>query len=263
MNLAFWVSALQKTHTQMKKIAKTMIVAVLLFASSQLFAQTDVYLNLGGAIPTGDFADGDETGFGLVSGDFTEGGAGMGFTAGLKFKFNTGLKGLGVILSLDGIYNGLNADVRDLFEEAENELEEDYNDFSLKTPKYLNVPLMVGANYTYDINSKIGVYGEAGLGCNFRYITNFGMEVKEAGNKASIVYEYAPTFSFAYQLGAGIEINEKITVGASFYNLGNGKVSGKVKYKESYNGSSTSDSEKFKYKRVTPTMVMLRVGFKF
>ena len=247
----------------MRKIAKTMIVAALMFVSSQLFAQTNVYLNLGGVIPTGDFADGDETGFGLVSEDFTEGGAGMGFAAGLKFKFNTGLKGLGVILSLDGIYNGLNADVRDLFEDFETELEEEYNDFSLKTPKYLNIPLMVGANYTYGINSKIGVYGEAGLGANFRYITNFGMEVKEAGNKASIKYEYDPALTFAYQLGAGLEINEKITVGVNFYNLGNGKVSGKVKYKESYNGVSDSDSEKFKYKRVTPTMVMLRIGFKF
>lgn len=238
-------------------------MAVLLFTGSQLIAQTNVYLNLGGAIPIGDFADGDETGFALASGDFTEGGAGMGFTAGLKFKFNTGLKGLDVILSLDGIYNGLNSDVRDFFEDAESLWEEDYNDVTLRTPKYINVPLMAGANYTYDINPKLGVYDEAGLGANFRYITNLSLEVKDSGYKASITDKYDPTFTFAYQLGAGLEINKNMAIGINYYNLGGGKVGGKEIVKESYNGSSDSDSEKFKYKRVTPTMVMLRVGFKF
>ena len=251
----------------MNKVKRLMMVAVMLIIGSQLFAQTNVYLNLGGAIPTGDFADGDESGFALVSGDFTEGGAGMGFTAGLKFKFNTGLKGLGVILSLDGIYNGLNADVRDFFEDVENEWDDDFNDFSMRTPKYLNVPLMVGANYTYDINQKLGIYGEAGLGANFRYITKLELDGKETYQgetyKVNVAVEYDPTFTFAYQLGAGIEINKSMTVGVNFYNLGAGKVSGKMKEKESYNGSSETDSEKFKYKRVTPTMVMLRVGFKF
>ena len=239
-----------------------MIVAVLLFTGSQLLAQTNVYLNLGGAIPTGDFADGDETGFGLVSEDFTEGGAGMGFTAGLKFKFNTGLKGLGVVLSLDGIYNGLNSDVRDVFEDMENEYEEDYNDVKLRTPKYINVPLMVGANYTYDIKPQFGIYGEAGLGVDFRYITNLELEVKDSGYKASITDEYDPTFTFAYQLGAGVEINHKLTVGVNFYNLGSGKVSGKEKIKESWDGYSDTDTDKFKFKRVTPTIVMLRIGIR-
>ncbi|MBR1513636.1 MAG: hypothetical protein IJ622_05015 [Bacteroidales bacterium] len=137
----------------------------------------------------------------------------------------------------------------------------------MRTPKYLNVPLMVGANYTYDINQKLGIYGEAGLGANFRYITKLEMDGKETYQgetyKVNVSVEYDPTFTFAYQLGAGIEINKSMTVGVDFYNLGAGKVSGKMKEKESYNGSSETDSEKFKYKRVTPTMVMLRVGFKF
>lgn len=251
----------------MNRVFKMMMVAVLLFAGSLLFAQTNVYLNLGGAIPTGDFADGDESGFALVSEDFTEGGAGMGFTAGLKFKFNTGLKGFGVILSLDAIYNGLNSDVKDWFEDVENDWEADFNDFTMKTPKYLNAPLMVGANYTYDINQKLGIYGEAGLGANFRYITKLELEGKQSYQGDTYKYigenEYDPTFTFAYQLGAGIEVSKRMTIGVNYYNLGSGKVSGKFKEKVSYSGSSDSDSEKFKYKRVTPTMVMLRVGFKF
>lgn len=250
----------------MYKITRLMIVAAMLIIGSQIFAQTNVYLNLGGAIPTGDFADGDESGFALVSGDFTEGGAGMGFTAGLKFKFNTSLKGLGVTLSLDGIYNGFNSDVRDYFEDLENEWDNEFNDFTMRTPKYLNVPFMVGANYTYYINQKLGIYGEVGLGANFRYITKLELDGKETYQgetyKVNATVEYDPTFTFAYQLGTGIEINKSITVGVNFYNLGAGKVSGKETVKESYNGSSDSESEKFKYKRVTPSIVMLRIGFK-
>ena len=203
----------------------------------------------------------------MVDEDFTEGGAGMGFTAGLKFKFNTGVKGLGVILSVDGIYNGLNSDVRDFFEDVEDEWEEEFDDFSMKTPKYLNVPLMVGANYTYDVSPKFGIYGEAGLGANLRYITKLELDGKGTyyGDtyKINLAVDYDPTFTLAYQLGAGIEINKSITIGINYYNLGAGKVSGKMKEKETYNGSTDSDSEKFKYKRVTPTLVMLRVGFRF
>lgn len=266
-DLTFWVSASHKNTQKMNKIVKMMILAVLFFAGSQMFAQTDFYLNLGGSIPVGDFAEGDEHGFGLVT-KSTKGGAGIGFTAGMKLKFNTGVKGLGVILTLDGIYNGHNSDVKEYFEDIEEEwLEDDDWDVTMKTPKYLNVPLMVGVNYTYNFNEKIGIYGEAGLGANFRYITKY--ELKEEEDYYGDTYEYSevikydPAFTFAYQLGAGIEIINRITVGVSFYGLGNGKVKGKSEWEEVYDYESYSDSERFNLKSVAPNMVMLRIGFKF
>ena len=109
---------------------------------------------------------------------------------------------------------------------------------------------MVGANYTYEINSKTGIYGEAGLGVNIRYIT----DLKASYYSNFITYKYDPTYTFAYQLGAGVEINNKITVGLNFYNLGGGKVKGKEK--------TNTGSQSFKLERVTPTLLMVRVGFK-
>ena len=245
----------------MNKIAKMLIVAVLLFTSSQMFAQTDFYLNLGGSFPVGDFADGDENSFALVN-KSTEGGAGIGFTAGMKLKFNTKVKGLGVILTLDGIYNGLNSDIKEMLGESYDD-HYDSDDITLRTSKYINVPLMVGANYTYNISEKIGIYGEAGLGANFRYITNLSFEIEDYGDEYTETIKYDPAFSFAFQVGAGIEINERIAIGVNYCNLGNGKVAGKVKYEETYGGSHYSDSESFKCKSVAPSMIMLRVGFKF
>ena len=240
----------------MKKLLQTLLLAVVLFASGNLFAQNNVYLNLGGALPLGDFADGDDDdGCALINEKMDEGGAGFGLNAGLKLKFGI-WKGLGVIATMDGIYNGLNSEMRDLFEDVQDEMEEDADDFTLRKPKYINVPLMVGANYTHNFNSKFGVYGEFASGVNFRFITPFLMEYEKEYShedyEFSLKYEYKPAVSFAWQLGAGIELANRITLGMSYYNLGSAKVEAKIKEKATYNGESDSDSENFKGKRVRP-----------
>lgn len=252
----------------MKKLVKVLMLAVVLFASGNLFAQTNVYLNLGGALPLGDFADSDDDkGCALINEKMDEGGAGFGLNAGLKLKFGVGVKGLGVIATFDGIYNGLNSEMRDFFEDFEDELDEDADSYTFRKPKYINIPLMVGANYTYNINSKFGVYGEFASGFNVRLISDLFMEYEEETSygdyELSIDYNYKPAVSFAYQMGAGIELANRITIGMSYYNLGKAKVEGKIKEKVSYDGDSDSESENFKGKRVTPSMLMLRVGFKF
>lgn len=246
----------------MKKLTTLIIAAALMFAGSQLFAQTNVYLHLSGAIPTGDFADGDEDNWGLATND-TEGGAGLGFNAGFKFNIATGANGLRVLISLDGIYNGLNSDLRDKFEDLVDEGESIYKEFSIIKPNYINVPVMGGVNYTYDFNPKFGVFAEAGLGPDLHIVTKMETYTETASRKTTSTLEYDPKISLAYQIGAGVELSKRITVGVSFYNLGAAKVKGKESYKEKYTGGNTvSDSDKFSLKRITPKMIMLRVGFK-
>ena len=246
----------------MKKIVSLFVLSALLFAGLQLTAQTQVYLNLSGAIPTGDFADGDENDWGLLTED-NEGGAGFGFNAGLKIKIATGVNGLWGMVTLDGIFNGLNSDLRDAFEDAVDEGESNYKDFSLTTPKYLNLPVMGGVNYTYNFNPKFGVFAEAGLGADLHVITKMETYTETSSRKTTRTIEYDPKVSLAYQLGAGIELSKRITIGINYYNLGTEKIKGKATSKVKYtNGGTDSDSHKFSLKRITPTMVMLRVGFK-
>ena len=76
----------------MKKLCTLLMVTAMMFVGSQLSAQTNVYLNLSGVVPTGDFAEGDENEWGLMTED-NEGGAGLGFNAGLKFNIATGVNG--------------------------------------------------------------------------------------------------------------------------------------------------------------------------
>lgn len=246
----------------MKKLTTLIIAAALMFAGSQLFAQTNVYLHLSGAIPTGDFADGDEDNWGLVTND-TEGGAGLGLNVGFKFNIATGVNGLRVLISLDGIYNGLNSDLRDKFEDLVDEGESNYNEFSIIKPNYINVPVMGGVNYTYNFNPKFGLFAEAGLGPDLHIVTKMETYTETASRKTTNTLEYDPKISLAYQIGAGVELSKRITVGVSFYNLGAAKVKVKESYKVKYTGGNTdSNSDKYSLKRITPTMVMLRVGFK-
>lgn len=246
----------------MKRFFTLIIAATLMFAGSQLFAQTNVYLNLSGALPTGDFKDGDEHNWGLLTEDY-EGGAGMGFNAGLKFNIATGVNGLRAMITLDGIYNGLNSDLRDAFEDAVEEGEDHYDEFELTTPKYINIPVMGGANYTYHFSNTVGLYAEAGIGANLHLVTSMKSYLESSYGKMTTTYEYDPKISLAYQVGAGIELSRRFTIGINFYNLGAAKVKGKVSEKVKYTGGgSDSDSEKFTLKRITPTILMLRFGIK-
>ena len=245
----------------MKKLSTLIIAAILMFAGSQLFAQTNIYLNLSGAIPNGDFADGDENEWGLLGEDY-EGGAGIGFNVGLKFNIATGVNGLRAMITFDGIYNGLNSELRDAFEDAIETGEDNYKEYELTTPKYINIPVMGGVNYTYNFNNKFGLFAEAGLGPDLHIITKMEEYREQGSAKRTDTWEYDPKISLAYQVGGGIELSRRITIGVSFYNLGKGKVKGKHSYKVKDTGSSYSDSDPFSWKRITPTIVMLRVGFK-
>lgn len=242
----------------MKRFLTLMVVAALQFAVGHSFAQ-NVYFNLGAAIPVGDFAEGDNQGFALLNED-TEAGAGFGFTAGLKLKFDTKMNGLGIIATVDGVYNGLNTEMKEVFEDLSDYYDNQFTgDFSLKTPKYINLPAMLGVNYTYGIKTDLSIYGVVALGANLRVITNLEMEGRSGSYKFSETYNYNTAFSFAYQLGVGLEFSKNIAIGIDYYDLGTAKVKGKLTQKDSYG----NDSEKFKLKRITPVLVMLRLSYKF
>ena len=247
----------------MNRFTKTIMMAALLMVGGVAMAQTDVQIRLGASIPVGSFAAGDNQSFALLNED-TEGGAGFGFTAGVKLNFHTKVKGLGVIATVDGIFNGLNAEMRDYLNDLYDHYDSQFTrEFSLTSPKYLNFPVMVGLNYTYDINPKVGIYGEAALGGNLRVVTNLVMTGRNDSYKEVLTYSYNSAFGFAFQLGAGVNLSDKFSIGLSYYNLGSAKVSGKVTDKQTYNSNTTNNSEKFKLKRVTPSMIMIRLAYKF
>jgi len=255
----------------MKKLARIFALAALMVIGGQAMAQTRGAMYLGASFPMNDFAkfNGIDQ-FALTTVDATEGGAAIGFNAGLKWYFNVGVKGLGVMLSADGFYNGPNSELKAEYREGNWGGEYVSGSHSYKsTPKYINVPVMLGLNYIYNINPQLAVYVEAGAGGNMHFITAmesvgtlniFGME-----SSVKTTQKYDNTFSFAYQAGIGFEVAKNLRIGCSFYNLGKGEVKGEETVRTTtLNDNVTNTETTYRtYGTLNPVMFLGRIGFSF
>lgn len=249
----------------MKKLVKLFLLAAILIMGGQAMAQTRGAMFLGASFPVKDFADFDGfDDFALMSDD-NDAGAGIGFNAGLKWYFNVGVEGLGVMLSVDGFYNGPNSDLKTAYRNNEGMIGGQIFNSSFEyksTPKYFNVPIMLGLNYIYHVNSQFSVFAEAGAGGNFRFITDMEYVTKthlwilDANTKMTNVYDSA--FGFAYQVGAGIEVAKNLVVGVSYYDFGKAKVTGQQTIKGDPNSPYTITGGD-----MHPMMILGRIGFSF
>lgn len=258
-----------------------MIAAMMTILGGAAMAQTSFTLKLGGGFPMGDFADAKVSSsngverWGLLTKD-EEGGAGVGFNLGAEWCIPvSSINGLGIVVSIDAFYNGLNEDLNDFFEDMRDDMDDDYDEYSLITPSYLNFPVMVGAKYQLDVTPGIGLYGAAALGANLRIVTPFKLEYEYSESSGSYSYstERSTTLSakaavsFGFRLAAGVTFADKYSVELGYYNLGAGKVKieGEYEYDTNSNGTRTSgsDTEKETLKSITPELFTLRLGIKF
>ena len=258
----------------MKRIKLLAILSLLLITGGQMMGQTRGAMYLGASFPMKDFAvfDGFND-FALTTVDATQGGAGVGFNVGLKWYFNVGVEGLGVMLSLDGFYNGPNSDLKDTYRNNESAVGNSLVNGSFSynsTPKYINVPAMLGLNYIYNLNPQFGVYVEAGAGVNVCFITEMESvsttEVLGIETKVKTTQKYDNAFSYiAYQAGAGIEVAKNLRIGCSFYSLGKCEAKGykTVKTTTLNDNVTTTDKNYYTYGVIQPMMILGRIGFTF
>lgn len=252
----------------MKKATLAIAMLTLLsFGAAQ--AQTHFSLRLGGAFPMGKFADASanySTGnlnWGLFD-NSKKGGAGIGVTLGGNFKYDiASVKGLGVVASLDLMYNTLNSDIEDYFEEQVDATESNTREYSVTTPKYINIPVMVGLGYTYEATPALGLFAEVAIGANIRMIT----KAEENDYFTTTQYEkittreYNTAATFAWRIGGGLMLNSKYTIGVDYYSLGMAKAEGTT-YTE-INGVEGTNPPNFKAGKITPTILTLRLGINF
>ena len=260
----------------MNKLFKVFAMAVILMMGGQAMAQSRGAMFLSATFPMKDYAkyDGSFYDFALTSQykDVCDAGAGVGFNAGLKWYYNVGVKGLGVFLSVDGFYNGPTKELKNAYRDQEGEISGSFmgGKFSYNaTPKYINVPGMLGLNYIYPINSNLNIYVEAGAGGNLRLITDmesvtdgtlFGVETKITETQ-----EYEKAFSFAYQAGLGFVVAKNLVIGCSFYDLGSATVESKhtLKTKTLSDNNTTTEVGYPSHGTIHPIMVLGRIGFSF
>ena len=249
----------------MKKVL-LVAVSLLTLGFGTVQAQSKFTFKIGGGFPLGDFGDiktrVDSEGnsvpsqWGLID-NYKNGGAGLGFNLGVQWKLAeiSAVKGLDLILSVDGFYNGLNSDLRDAFDDLRDEVEGEsgVSDFTLHTPKYLNFPVMLGLNWGTGIAPNIGFFCEAAAGANLRIITNMSQEVEyTSGNTHEYIYSFNSAVTFGFRAAAGVIFNDKYSVELGYYNLGAAKVKGEWE--------EGSDSDKFTSGKITPTFLTLRLG---
>lgn len=241
----------------MKKIFLFLILAAF---AIQANAQTHFSIHLGAGFPQGDFGTYKNPKRVVLETKGKHGGATIGFNIGMKAKFDIpSIEGLGIIATGDFFLNGITNDIED-------DMDENYEDYAVTLPKYINIPLMVGANYTYPIADNIGLFGEAAIGINFRKITDLTLEcVEHDGDEEVDEISFDNATSLAFQVGAGLIFNEKFSVGIHYYSLGTSKVKGDVDYSYidySY-GEEYSGIRSIKGGKLSTSILALRIGFHF
>lgn len=227
---------------------KYLLIFAILFASGVLTlnAQTKSELQIGLAMPQGDFADDDEDDA-IYDGS---GVAGTGFYLGYKLLSPLKTDGLYWTFNAGIMYNDLQSDFKD---DIDDEMD-DADDYSL--PKYLNVPILVGLQYEKSISDGVNLYGEAGLGLNILKLTN--LSYSEDG------YEYSETFKpsvkLGYKIGAGIVLQDKYTISLNYLGLGSHKV--KYECEEDDYGDREHDDDKFE-KALSVSSLNITFGIRF
>ena len=211
-----------------------------------LNAQTKSELQIGLAMPQGDFADDDEDdaifdGSGVASTGFY-----LGYkilsplkTDGLYWTFNAGI-----------MYNDLQSDFKD---DLEDEMD-DADDYSL--PKYLNVPILAGLQYEKSLSDGLSLFGEAGVGLNILKLTNLSASEDDYEMKMT----FKPSVKLGYKIGAGIVLQDKYTISLNYLGLGSHKV--KYESEVKYDGDSESDDDKFE-KALSVSSLNITFGIRF
>ncbi|MEE1272479.1 MAG: outer membrane beta-barrel protein [Bacteroidales bacterium] len=253
----------------MNRVLKCLsLVAVLaILGMNQSKAQTDFSIHVGMASPLSSFAD-SRAQKGVVAWmDKTDrAGAGLGFEAGMKFRFAVpSINGLGIIATSDVFYNGANSDVKDFAQDFVDyyAIDQNYDECRITVPNYINIPVMIGANYEYGVANNVKIWAEFGLGMDFGLMTNheYYWEVSNIELMSEKVFDN--NVSFAYQLGAGVMLSDKFSLGVHYYALGSQKIQGEEFIERiTSQGSQTADS-KFTYRSINPTIFTLRLGYHF
>jgi len=232
----------------MKNVKKAIaLVAIIFGVSMSSFAQNGLSVRVGGNFPMGAFAEGGSlSDIALIEPGSTLGGAATGFNAGLKYQFGV-LGNLSAFASADLFYNGLKGNLK-------NDIKQFNEDHSI--PSYLNLPVMVGANYTILNILGTTLWAEAGIGVNFRNITG------EPINLTSLIDDdasYEMSTTFAWQAGVGVSLSKKVSLGLHYYAFGNSEVD----VDDDFSDIKEEILGGIKDSKLNPSMIVIRLGYHF
>jgi hypothetical protein len=231
-----------KVNEKYKRIVALWVFIVGLTTTS--WAQNGFSVYVGGNFPVGTFGQGGRfTDVTLNTLNSELGDAAIGMNVGLKYQFRL-LGGLSAFVSADFLYNSLKDDIKKV------------TDTGLVISEYLNIPAMLGANYTVINLFFMSLWLEAGVGVNFCNVTGNPLL---GATYSSDNTSYAFSKSFVWQAGIGVSVAKKLSLGMHYYGFGASDVR-IASVVDSGMGDLVSD---LKGGTLDPSMVVVRLGYHF
>ena len=183
-----------------KWIGMLSIVFMLIHAgtNAQEKQKGSIDIHFGISFPLEDFAYDDLD-------DEGSGGAGTGGNLGVQFLIPLNQKGLGAFFGIDGAYNPLKKGVKD---EIRKRFMGMGIDADIKFYEYINFPLTLGLNYTFQSDKNTNVFFRGAVVANFLKTTDYTVAV--GTSKLSIVFDWAKNYGF--KVGGGVLINKKTII---------------------------------------------------
>lgn len=233
---------MKKNHTfKFLCIAIAMLVAGI---NAQAQLETSFYLN--GIAPAGEFND-DATlnENNLLGKDQIGTAAALGFGAGIRasYLFDIGFGAVAPFVSFDLLWNPIKSSFR-----------EEYALNDADIPNYFNLPLMLGIQYRYPLETvdMITPFAEFGIGYNAFKASAEGWGDQESRDH----YVYSIKGAMAWQLGIGTFLGNHVSVGLHYYGLGRHS----IKYSSRSHNYATLDTAT---ERRSIGSWLLRIGFHF
>ncbi len=243
----------------MKKIKLLLPFLMLLISQGVTYSQTDITsvqkkhsLHFGAVFPLGKFAD-DDMDYNKSS------GAATGVNIGYEFIYPLSDGGLGLFACIDINYNELQKSIKDSVDELWGSSMVERID--VKLPKYLNIPISTGLNYTFKGNEKLSLYGDLGVLFNILKMTDYIVDGNfNGGNSFGITTKVDLANSFGYKLGGGLIINKKIVLSINYFSLGEPEINGEHKL---YNEGVLTFEEEIEDYKPPIDFLTLTIGLKF
>ncbi|HRY31397.1 MAG TPA: outer membrane beta-barrel protein [Bacteroidales bacterium] len=196
----------------------TILLMVLLIAPMTGHSQKPFDFHAGLALPLGGFANDDKV---IDMEEESENcGAAPGLTAGVHMIYPLTGDGLGVFAGVDFTYNAMKKKVKDELTEEIDDGEAD-----IHFPSYFNIPITAGLNYSFPVNEKTMLFIKLGGAYNIFKMTDLTVEFDS--EKASISMNTSKKFGFL--AGAGVYLNDKLSLNLSYFGLGKHALKGKLR----------------------------------
>jgi len=226
----------------MKKSILVALMFIVPFASSS--AQGFLQCEFGISKPAGDLAT-----YSFENAILKGAGcATTGFNIGAKFYNPLKTKNLSMVYSLNLYQNPISKDFKDQYKQANP-------DRSVSFPRYVNVPLMAGINYTLPIGKDLSIYAEGLIGFNMFKIS----KLEGSENFYSIVTTFRPRFNPCCAFSAGAVVKDRYTIFLTY----DGLTSYRPKYHtEATYSSTTMVGDLSKGDRMSVGMVSLSLGYR-